>query len=371
MNEFSTHIVIDNGSCYSKSGFNGENAPRSVIPTIVGKYKNPSLLLTEDKERFYFGREALHNSSCLSLNYPVEEGIITNWDYMEKLWNYIFYNELKVTPEAHNLLLTENIFNSNRNREKIAQIMFEKFNIFNIHIEPQPTMTLFSTSKTTGLVFESGDYNTQIVPIFEGYIIPQGVATTSLSGKSVTKYLLSKLKDKLQKFKINNLYEFSMKIKEKHCYLNLDTNKETHENTELELPDGNKILLGKEKFTATEILFNPNELNSELTGYPQMIADSIKKTDMNLRREFYANILLGGGNSDIKNFNERLKKEISNLIPSNIFNYLRINAQIERKYSAWIGASVVCSSGTFQQMWISKNDYEEIGAHVIHKKYIL
>jgi len=369
MNEFSSHIVIDNGSCYSKSGFNGENAPRSVIPTVIGTYKNPSLLLTEDKEKLFFGRETYYNMAGISLNHPIQGGIIQNWDYMEKLWNYIFYNELKVTPEAHNLFLTENIYNSNENREKIAQIMFEKFNIFNIHIEPQPTMTLFSTSKTTGLIFESGDSVTQIVPIYEGYIIPQGVTSTSLSGKTVTNYFLSLIKEKLQRYNFANYLEFGRKIKEKHSFLNLDNNSISA--IELELPDGNKISLGEERSLSTEILFDPSVLQVEYTSYPELLVESIRKTDMNLRKEFYSNILLGGGNTDIKNFPERLKKEISSLVSSNISNNMRINSQLERKYSAWIGASVVCSIGTFQQMWISKNDYEEVGPHVIHKKYII
>jgi actin-related protein len=370
MNEFSSHIVIDNGSCYTKSGFNGENAPRSVIPTVIGRFKNPSLLLTEDKEKLYFGKEATHNLATLNLNYPVENGIIKNWDYIEKLWNYLFYNELKVTPEAHNLFLTENIYNSNSDREKIAQIMFEKFNIFNIHIEPQPTMTLFSTSKTTGLIFESGDSCTQIVPIFEGYIIPQGVTSTPLAGRTLTDVFLSKIKDKLQKFKFSNYIEYAKKLKERYSFVKLE-GAPLSNSTEIELPDGNKIALRDEQLNLPEIFFDPSSISLEFSGYPELVVEAIKKTDLNLRREFYANILLGGGNTDIKNFPERLKKEISSKIPSNIASYLRINSQLERKYSAWIGASVVCSIGTFQQMWISKNDYEEVGPHVIHKKYII
>jgi actin len=373
MTDFSSHIVIDSGSSSCKAGYNGENAPRVVIPTVVGKPKCVNLI--EEPGRYYIGRDAVNNSNYLKLEYPIKDGRITDFELMEKLWSHLFYNELKIRPEAYNVFLTESLFISNADREEIAEIMFEKFSVFNIHMEPQPVMSLYSTTKTSGVIVESGDSMTQIIPVYESYIVPQGVRTTNIAGAEMTKSLHSFIENKLKKFNVGNPSYMTKKIKEKFLelslqpvdnfiekYYNFSHQSENVDN--FQLPDGNIIPIGDERYLAPEIIFNPVNDSKPLQ---ELLTDSIQSVDIHIRKDMINNIILGGGNTMIKNFPERLKSEFYKQNKNTDVNNIKINAQPERMYSAWIGASVVCSIGNFQNMWISKNDFEEIGHNIVHK----
>ena len=213
------NIIIDNGSGYCKAGFSGEEGPRAVFPAIVGRPKNPGIMVGAEKKDFFVGLQAEEKRGILHLAYPIEHGIVTDWNDMEKIWDHTFTNELRVTPEEHNVMLTEAPINPKHNREKMAQIMFETFNVQGLYIAIQAVLSLYSAGKFTGIVCDSGDGVTHMVPIYDGYSLPHCVLRMDLAGRDVTDFLIKILNEVNVSLTTSAEREIAKDIKEKTCYV--------------------------------------------------------------------------------------------------------------------------------------------------------
>jgi len=162
-------------------------------------------------------------------------------------------------------------------------------------------------------------------------------------------------------------------IKEKICYVALDfeeelniASKTTSIEKAYELPDGAIIHLGNERFRAPEVLFQPSFLGGELLGIHELMKRSIDKCDIDIRKELYSNIVLSGGTTMYPGITDRLQKELRCIVPHSI--PIRVTAPPERKYSVWIGGSILSSLSSFQNMWITKEEYNECGPSIVHRK---
>ena len=280
---------------------------------------------------------------------------------------------LEFTLKNNLLLLTEAPMNPKLNREKMTQIMFETFNVPSFYVSIQAVLSLYASGRTTGLVVDSGDGVTHTVPIYEGYSLPHSIMRIDLAGRDLTEYMIKLLTEVGVNLPGSSGREIARDIKEQLSYVAYDFDAEVKASSESSakdmnytLPDGNIITIGNQQFRCPEALFQPMKLGKEFSGIHEITFQSIMKSDVDVRRDLYENIVMSGGTTMFKGITERLGKEVAALAPSTM--KVRVSAPAERRFSVWIGGSILSCLSSFQTMWVTRAEYDETGPSIVHRK---
>ncbi|GAA5827813.1 hypothetical protein JCM5353_006431 [Sporobolomyces roseus] len=389
MAEYDTPLVVDNGTGFVKCGYAGSNFPAHVFPSIIGR----PILRAEERgnnsssaaiQDIMVGDLASENRSYLQLTQPMEHGIVKNWDDMKLLWDYTFQEKLKVDPAGRKILLTEPPMNPTKNREKMAEVMFEDYGFGGIYVAIQAVLTLYAQGLQTGVVVDSGDGVTHIVPVYDGFALPHLTKRLDVAGRDVTRYLIKLLLMRGYAFNRTADFETVRQIKEKLCYTSydLDLDKRLSEETtclveNYELPDGRVIKVGSERFEAPECMFQPHLVDVEQPGVAEMLFNTVQAAPVDVRSELYKHIVLSGGSSMYPGLPSRLEKEMKQLYFSRVLHgdperlskfKIRIEDPPRRKHMVYLGGAVLADIMKDQPaFWVSREEWQEQGARALDK----
>ena len=367
-------LVLDNGTGYTKVGIAGEEAPSVIEPTIVGQPKIRNILGDIKGSTYFCGEEAIKRSSVLYLRYPVENGIIIYWKDIEEYWGNLF-QKLGTNPGGRSLVLSETPFNPEVQREETLDLLFEKFSLGSVYLSIAPLLSLYGVGKSTGSVLDIGEGISCGVSIYDGYPLPNTLFRQNIGGRDVNEHLLNILLEQGYCFPTMAEKEACRLFKERFGYVAGDYEGELGGGGEKvggetqELPDGQKIALGNERFRAPEVLFQPGLMGRDLNGVHQSLFNSISRADIHTRQELFKNIVVTGGSTLFPGFLSRLNAELSVLGVLNgtpTFNFL---APGNRHFLPWVGGSVLGSLNTLRGISISREEYKEYGIKICDAKF--
>eukprot|EP01061_Rhynchopus_euleeides_P004451 TRINITY_DN13708_c1_g1_i1.p1 TRINITY_DN13708_c1_g1~~TRINITY_DN13708_c1_g1_i1.p1 ORF type:complete len:418 (+),score=161.71 TRINITY_DN13708_c1_g1_i1:102-1256(+) len=368
-------VVLDNGTGMMKAGFAGQEEPGAVFPAAVSRKRGVETALVGD--------DAVGKAGY-RIKYPVEHGIVNNWDDMALVWRKA-YEELDVEPGNQGVLVTEAPLNPRKNREKMLEVLFDDFGVPACYIQIQAVLSLMASGRNDGVVIDSGDGVTHAVPVFDGRVVPTAVKRSEIAGRDLTEWMQELLnEDQDFRFSSSLHKEWVKEIKEKFCYIEDDFDsaleKWNDENDcfddEHTLPDGTSIKVGRAKFCCPEAIFNPGLMEREEPALHDLLFNSVWDCPIDTRKTLLSNIVLSGGSTLFKGMESRLTKEMKNhpKLPEGAREIVKVVSDASddgrniRKYTVWMGGAVLASLGTFQEHWITKEEYEEHGPDIVHQR---
>ncbi|MCB1172534.1 MAG: hypothetical protein KDK39_03160 [Leptospiraceae bacterium] len=275
-------VVIQLADRTIRAGLAGEKTPRTVFPAVVGRPKSTGVMIGMGQKSTYIGDEALARASTLRLNYPIQNGSVTNWDDVEKILHYVFYTKLRVSPENASVLVLQSPLNSRSNREKLTQILFETFNVRNFFVSHDTVLALYAAGQTSGLTAAFSENYTLINPVYEGYL-----------------------------------------------------------------------------------LMNASQTLSPGADVSQAILKSITQADKRSQPALFAGIVLVGA-AVPAGIEQKIRADLKGSIPAG--SQLVVERASDPVLAAWRGGSILANLSTFADMWITKDEYDEAGASIVHRK---
>ncbi|XP_007527383.2 uncharacterized protein LOC103117290 [Erinaceus europaeus] len=344
-------VVIDTGTGFTKCGLAGGEHVLSVLPSRV------QLLQHQGQGQPRYTVPANQEGSYSVLN----RGVVSDWDALEVLWQHLFYCRLGMQPEKLAVLVADSPISPRTNREKVAEILFERFHVPAMQTVHQALLALYAYGRTSGLVVGSGQGTSYVAPILTGHLAPLDTYRLDVAGcdltESLAQLLLAGGHSPLKTELVNQ-------IKETCCYVAMDMAAEMARTqscarVDFVLPDKQVITLGSERFCCPEALFQPSLLGVNQPGLPQLALLSISRLEAKQQEQLLANVVLDGGSTLVNGFPGRLRRELG--------PHATVLGAPHRAVAACLGGSIMASRDSFQSLWLSRREYEEEGPWAIYK----
>jgi len=408
-------LVFDPGHHSLRVGYAQEDTPKTEIPSVVGagpevsatnqdgETKHDNNITQNNIGRKYYVDTTYVNvpRSNMEIQAYMKDGMIDNWELFEKVLDYTYTKVIQSESEFHPVLFSEASWNVRNNREKLTELMFEKYNVPAFFLVKNAVLAAFASGRATALVVDSGATHTSAIPVHEGYVLSQAVVKSPLGGDYLSlqckQYLEGQGIDLTAAYKIASKETVKEKDKPRFSFKNLPDNlTQSWQNYMLkgllqdfqisvlqvlespfdertacqipsqsyEFPTGYHQEFGSERFKLAESLFDHTML-----GAGQLASTSVGMCDADVRMSLFGSVVITGGNTLLQGFPERLNRDLQHRAPSNTrLKMISANGSVERRFGAWIGGSILASIGTFQQMWISSQEYEESGKSQVERK---
>lgn len=358
-------VVLDPGCGHTKVGFSGDERPRVTVSWSAGlpAYRGGHSRLIgsfRGNLQLWAGPEG----GPLVGEGP-GEGLCSDWDALEAHWGALWQEELAVRPQDHAVLLSDLPAPPAGQRARLAELLFEGLSVPALYLSRRPLLSLYSYGRVSGLLLDLGASGTRICPVARGYCLPHAARSQSVGGAAVSAYLRQLLGEGAGPGVGSVLEE----VKRQSCYVSHDFEQELREGsgvTEYQLPDGSTVSLGDERFRCTELLFCPSLGGVAQPGLPALALASLAQVAPQWWEELLANVALAGGTSLLPGLPERVQTELERLAPRG--SRVRVLSGSQRHVSSWLGGSILASLGTFQRLWVSRADYQEHGADVVHQR---
>ncbi|KRZ19619.1 Actin-related protein 3 [Trichinella pseudospiralis] len=392
---------------YSKIGFAGNTHPNFIIPTVIAcrsqSYNIPNTGRMPIDMDFFIGDEAL-NATNYSIRYPVRHGVVEDWNLMERFLEHSIFKYLRIEPEDHNFLMTESPLNTPENREYLAEVMFESFNVPGLYIAVQVAFLAVAASwvgcpqenrSLTAFVIDIGDGITHCVPVIDGYTLASCSRFMPIAGREVTFFIQNLLRERETGIPPEQSMETARNIKEKYCYVSPNIMKEFSKYDEnlskfIKKYEGQhavtkkpfNVEVGYERFLGPEIFFSPEFANAD---YKRSLSEevdlAIQQCPIDVRRALYGNIVLSGGSTMFKDFDRRIERDVRRLvnqrlqITEKLCDHritpkpvtVRVLSHRLQRNAVWFGGSVLASSSEFAMSVHTKKEYDEIGPSICRR----
>ncbi|POI35830.1 hypothetical protein CIB84_000415 [Bambusicola thoracicus] len=364
-------LVFDIGSYTVRAGYAGEDCPKVDFPTAIGvvlERDNGSTLMEIDGDKgkqggptYYIDTNALRvpreNMEAIS---PLKNGMIEDWDSFQAILDHTYKMHIKSEASLHPVLMSE------------APVEVTLFSLI--------VLTSFANGRSTGLILDSGATHTTAIPVHDGYVLQQGIVKSPLAGDFIT----MQCRELFQEMNIELIPPYMIASK---CVIQdfqasvLQVSDSTYDEqvaaqmptVHYEFPNGYNCDFGAERLKIPEGLFDPSNVKglsgNTMLGVSHVVTTSVGMCDIDIRPGLYGSVIVAGGNTLIQSFTDRLNRELSQKTPPSMrLKLIANNTTVERRFSSWIGGSILASLGTFQQMWISKQEYEEGGKQCVERK---